>query len=159
MSRNDWRFSNGEYVCGIRSAAVIIRGTKLLVQREACGNEYALPGGHIKIGESTESGLIREFAEETGARIVCRKLLWTEESRFSCCGKMYHYITFYYLADPVGGSDIPDTGSPFPQMDNSDVLLEWIPVSRLGNITIHPSFLKDEIGCTDGTLRHFVSIE
>ena len=94
-----------------------------------------------------------------GARIVCRKLLWTEESRFSCCGKMYHYITFYYLADPVGGSDIPDTGSPFPQMDNSDVLLEWIPVSRLGNITIHPSFLKDEIGCTDGTLRHFVSIE
>ncbi len=117
------------------------------------------PGGHIKIGESAESGLIREFAEETGARIVCRKLLWTEESRFSCCGKMYHYITFYYLADPVGGSDIPDTGSPFPQMDNSDVLLEWIPVSRLGNITIHPSFLKDEIGCTDGTLRHFVSIE
>lgn len=64
----DWLFSSENYICDVRTVGVLIKDNKILVQRERNGNEYALPGGHIKIGETLENGLIREFKEETGAK-------------------------------------------------------------------------------------------
>lgn len=49
------------------------------LQRDRDGSEYALPGGHVKIGETTADGLVREYKEETGADIKVGKLLWTED--------------------------------------------------------------------------------
>ncbi len=46
---------------------------------EKDGKEYALPGGHVKIGETLEDGLIRETMEEMGIKIECKRLLWSEE--------------------------------------------------------------------------------
>ena len=65
----DFLFTTDEYICGVRTAAVLVKDNKLLVQRDRNGNEYALPGGHIKIGESLEDGLIRETLEEMGVVI------------------------------------------------------------------------------------------
>lgn len=65
----DWLFSSENYICDVRTVGVLIKDNKILVQRERNGNEYALPGGHIKIGETLENGLIREFKEETGVSI------------------------------------------------------------------------------------------
>ena len=62
----DFLFTTDEYICGVRTVAVLVKDNKLLVQRDRNGNEYALPGGHIKIGESLEDGLIRETLEEMG---------------------------------------------------------------------------------------------
>lgn len=75
----DWLFKTEEYICDVRTVGVLFKDDKILVQREADGNEYALPGGHIKIGETLEDGLVREFKEETNADIKCKRLLWTEE--------------------------------------------------------------------------------
>lgn len=46
----DWIFTAEEYTCDLRVAAVLVKDNKILVQREKDGNEYALPGGHVKIG-------------------------------------------------------------------------------------------------------------
>ncbi len=59
--KKDWLFSSDEYICDLRAAGVLIRDNKILVQRDKNGNAYALPGGHIKIGETLEQGLIREY--------------------------------------------------------------------------------------------------
>ena len=75
----DWLFTSEEYICDVRTVGVLINDGKILVQRDLNGNEYALPGGHIRIGETLETGLIREFKEETGADIKCSRLLWSEE--------------------------------------------------------------------------------
>ncbi|MBE5951951.1 MAG: NUDIX domain-containing protein [Lachnospiraceae bacterium] len=72
-------FTTEEYTCDLRVAAVMVKDNKILVQREKEGNEYALPGGHVKIGETLEAGLIRETMEEMGVQIECKKLLWSEE--------------------------------------------------------------------------------
>ncbi|NLP48405.1 MAG: hypothetical protein GX345_05605 [Clostridiales bacterium] len=47
----DWLFSGENYICNFRSAGVLIRNNKILLQRDKEGLEYALPGGHVKIGE------------------------------------------------------------------------------------------------------------
>ena len=48
----DWLFVTDEYICDLRTVAVFIKNDKILVQRDRDGSEYALPGGHIKIGET-----------------------------------------------------------------------------------------------------------
>lgn len=58
----------------------MIKDDKLSVQMDKDGKKYALPGGAVKIGETKEEGLIREYIEETGTDIECRRLLWTEEN-------------------------------------------------------------------------------
>ena len=75
----DWIFKTNEYICDLRTVGVLVGDGGLLVQRDRDGNEYALPGGHVKIGETTIDGLGWEYKEESGADIKVGKLLWTEE--------------------------------------------------------------------------------
>lgn len=60
----DWLFVDGNHICDVRVAGVLICGGKILVQRDHDGNEYALPGGHLKYDETLEAALIREYKEE-----------------------------------------------------------------------------------------------
>ena len=61
------------------TVGVLVKNNRVLVQRDKNGSEYALPGGHIKIGETLEAGLVREYKEETGVDIEVKRLLWSEE--------------------------------------------------------------------------------
>ena len=53
----------------VRTVGVLIKNGKILVQRGKNGNEYALPGDHVKPGETTVDRLGLEFREETGSDI------------------------------------------------------------------------------------------
>lgn len=46
---------------GYRTAGVLIKNGKILLQRERNGDEYAVPGGHVKLGERSDDALKREF--------------------------------------------------------------------------------------------------
>lgn len=155
----DWLFATDEYICDLRTVAVFVKGKKILVQRDRNGNEYALPGGHVKIGETLEDGLIREAMEEMGVTIKCKRLLWSEECFWEWHGKKAHNIAFYYLAELCDDSAIPENGEFVSQKDNCDVVIGWMPIERLKEITMYPGFLKDEIHHLDGPIKHFVSIE
>lgn len=151
----DWLFEVDNNICDVRTVGVLVRGGKLLVQRDRSGNEYALPGGHVRIGETLSEGLIREYKEETGADITCVRLLWSEECFWEWNGRTAHNFAFYYLIDD--DSAIPDTGDFIPQKDNCNVVLEWIPIEMIRNIIIYPEFLKTEIYHLDEPMKHFVS--
>lgn len=77
--KKDWLFNGDDFICSFRSAGVLLRNNKILVQRNRDGNDYAIPGGHVIIGETATESLIREYKEETGADIICQRLIWTEE--------------------------------------------------------------------------------
>ena len=154
--KKDWMFTAGSYVCDVRTVGVLIQDGKILVQRDRTGNEYALPGGHIQVGETLQDGLIREFKEETDADIVCKKMLFTEECFWTWKERSMHNLSFYYqveLQDP----SIPDTGSFHAHQDNPNVLIGWLPVSGLQNIIIYPEFIKAEIDRLDEPTKHFVT--
>ncbi len=153
----DWLFADEKYTCGLRAAGVLVRDNMILVQRDKGGNEYALPGGHIKIGETLEEGLIRETMEEMGVRIKCKRLLWSEECFWEWDGRQAHTIVFYYRIELCDELDIPENGGFVSQKDNCNVVLEWMPVEELKNVTIYPEFLKDEIYRLDEPTKHFVS--
>lgn len=48
----DWIFATDEYICDLRTVSVLIKDNIILVQRDKDDNEYALPSGHVKIGET-----------------------------------------------------------------------------------------------------------
>ena len=157
ISQKDWLFSTEEYICDLRTVGVLLKDGKILVQRDADGNEYALPGGHVNIGETLEDGLVREYKEETGADIVCKRLLWSEECFWEWNGKKAHNIAFYYLINLCDGSEIPDNGEFVSHKDNCDVVLGWMPIEEMQSIVIYPEFLKKEIFNLDNEIKHFVS--
>ena len=59
--QKDWLFVLDNAVCDLRVAAVILSGDKILLQKEQNGEEYALPGGHVHIGETLQDALEAVF--------------------------------------------------------------------------------------------------
>lgn len=154
----DWLFQNGSNICSFRTVGVLLRDNKILIQRDKDGTEYALPGGHVKIGETSEESLIREYKEETGADIVCNRLIWTEETFWNWNGKDAHSIAFYYLISLTNDSDIPDDYF-VSHKDNCNVVLKWVTIDEIKQLTIYPAFLKDKIENISEHIEHFVCRE
>lgn len=153
----DWIFSSDKFICDLRTVGVLINGNKILVQRDKEGNEYALPGGHVKIGETLANALIREYKEETDVEIRIKRLLWSEECFWEWKEKQAHNIAFYYLIEECESFEIPDNGEFISHKDNCNVLIGWLPIEEIKNITIYPKFLKEEIYNLNEPIKHFVS--
>lgn len=149
----DWLFKGENYLCDLRAAGVLIRDGKLLVQRDKNGVEYALPGGHVQVGETTENALKREFQEEMGIDIQIKRLLWTEECFWTWHGRQVHNLCFYYLID----GDIADNGAFVPHHDNDSVVYGYLPLEELENVTLYPAFLKERIFTLGEHSEHFVT--
>ena len=150
----DWLFEQDGRICHVRVAGLLQNGDRILVQKLAHSPEYALPGGHLQFGETTEEALVREFWEEMQVTIRCRRLLWTEECFWNWGGRDAHTISFYYLVELCNGSAIPEGFTP--QGDNGNVVFGWIPAGDLEKIRIYPAFLKQELSCLSDFPKHFI---
>ncbi|SCZ08561.1 NUDIX hydrolase [Alkaliphilus peptidifermentans] len=156
MKRKDWCFRDEKSICNFRSVGVLIKNNRMLVQCD--NNEYALPGGHVAIGETSEETLIREYKEETGADIFCNRLIWVEETFWKWGSRDAHGIAFYYLISLKNDADIPDD-SFVSQKDNCNIMLKWVSIEEMKQLTIYPSFIKDKIENISDGIEHFVSLE
>jgi ADP-ribose pyrophosphatase YjhB (NUDIX family) len=93
----------------LRSVGLMQHGTRILLSRMAEDDIWVLPGGGVKLYETTEEALEREFFEEMGFEIEVERLLWIIENVFDFeesditpefpPGK-YHDIHFTYLVKP-----------------------------------------------------------
>ncbi|GLI69010.1 hypothetical protein VaNZ11_013548, partial [Volvox africanus] len=71
------------------------------LRRGALGSEtYALPGGHLEMGESFEHCAIREVAEETGIEINDPVFAYAVNSIFD---PTMHYVTVFMRVDVEQG--------------------------------------------------------
>ena len=147
---------NVNYIERVGAYLIPVNEDKIGVVRTTKGY-FLLPGGHVKIGETLEEGLIRETLEEVGVKIECKRMLWSEECFWEWNGKQAHNIAFYYLVDLCENEEILDNGEFVSQKDNCNVVIGWMPIEEIQNITIYPEFLKNEIYNLDEPMKHFVS--
>ena len=152
----DWNFKNDTSICLFRTVGILLRDKKILVQSDK--GVYALPGGHVKIGETSEESLIREYKEETGANILCDRLVWVEETFWNWNNKDAHGIVFYYLISLENDDDIPD-GCFISQKDNCNITLEWVSMVELNRLEIYPTFIKAKIESIPKNIEHIISYE
>ena len=72
-------------------------------------------------------------------------------------GTQAHNIAFYYLIKLTDRADIPDTGEFMSHKDNCNVVLGWMPIEKLADLTIYPDFIKEQICNLDAAPQHFVT--
>jgi len=70
----------------------------LLVKSYKWGNKYTVPGGHIELGERSETAVKREVREEVGLEVEPIRVLLVQEAIYPADYiKHEHYIFLDYL--------------------------------------------------------------
>ena len=127
----------------IRACALIIHNNKILVHRNINKKHYALLGGRVSIGESSDKTVKREIQEELGKDIELIKYLTTVENFFEMNGSKYHEILFIYLADFINAEDKQIEYSLDNAEGNDFLKYEWLDINSLDSQPIFPSCIKD----------------
>ena len=103
---------------------VIENGRALLIRRgsEPLRGEWSIPGGTLELGETLETGVVRELLEETGVTVRALELIEVFERIWGGEGvnaksvparPKYHYVIADYLCERISGepcaaSDVTD---------------------------------------------------
>ena len=100
----DVKFKEKEYSFHYRVVGVIVKDDKYLVQNIGGKDYYVLPGGHVRIGESSDDALIREIKEEVEIDIMKEdfKLVCYHENIYEKNNIIEQWIEQYYLIDVKG---------------------------------------------------------
>ena len=132
-----------EYKLNIRAGVVIIHDNKILLHRNVNSDHYALPGGRVEIGESSEKTVKREIMEETGKEIELTGYVATIENFFEMEGRRYHEIFFVHQAEFKDEKDrkIVDT---IKNIEGKDYLkYEWIDLDEKDRCPLLPKVLEE----------------
>jgi ADP-ribose pyrophosphatase YjhB (NUDIX family) len=90
------------------SAVIRDRSDRLLLQLRTDGRQWGLPGGSVEIGESVTEAVTREVLEETGLRVVVRRLVGIySDPRLQVVrypdGSVWHYVIVCFECAVRGG--------------------------------------------------------
>ena len=105
-------------------AVVFHHGRVLLVRRSnpPAKDQWAIPGGRVKLGESLRQAAERETREETGVRVAAKDPVFTfEVIDRDCRGKVrFHYLIVDLEAEfkegrPTAGDDATDAAWISPE--------------------------------------------
>ena len=132
-----------DYKLNVRAAGVMIHNGKVLVHKNVNSDYYALIGGRVEIGESSEDTIKREIKEELGKDIKIKEYISTIENFFEIKGSKYHEIMFVYGIEFINEED-KKIDYVMKNIEGKDYLqYEWIELDRIEEYTLLPKVLKE----------------
>ena len=102
----------------------------LLVKSMKWNDRYAIPGGHIELGENIEDALRREILEETGLCIYDLRLLGLQQCVFD---KSFHEKKHFIFIDFVCKTDCVDVILNEEHQD-----FRWVKLEELDKYSLEP---------------------
>lgn len=117
------------------------RDRVLLIKRkyDPDAGKWAIPGGHLELGETLAEGALRECQEETGLQLVVGKqtkaidkIMRDPDTRIK-----YHYVLVDFLMEIVGEYDESTPPHPIAQSDALDAV--FVPLSMLSTYDLTDS--------------------
>lgn len=96
-------------------AVVIDSQDRLLLAYHGGDQQWVLPGGTVKPGESLPEAVEREVCEETGVIVEPERPIMTDESEIRCDGRRDSVVFVVFEATPTTtaiGSDLGEAGEP-----------------------------------------------
>ncbi len=126
-------------------AGVVLDGEgRVLLMRRSDNGLWGIPSGHVEPGETVETAIIREIAEETGLNVVASELVGVYSDPRSQVmtypdRRICHFVTSCFLCGVTGGSLVtsgPETldAGFFPPSNLPDPLMP-----------MHPRWLSDAL--------------
>ena len=139
----------------IRAAGIVLADDLVLLQRNAADEFWAVPGGKIEVGESSEQALLREIKEEMDWEPRDSKLIYILEHIFKHAGASYHQCGFYYLISAIELRErYPHPPGREFQICEPDLSFCWVHQSGLDKIDIRPTVVTDLLRNPPTTLMH-----
>lgn len=156
----DVLFKTDEYVFSYRVAGILIHNGRVLLQRPINETSYAIPGGHVALGETNEETLVREFKEEINADIKVDRLIWVGELFFPWGDKPCHQICLFYNISLTENNNIPLIGKFYgtEQLEDKSFKLEfsWVDIKEIENLEVYPIEAKKYLSEGLIQVQHFV---
>lgn len=125
---------------GIRSSAIIIKNTRILLMHRKKGFEYwTFPGGGVEDGETWEEAVVREVKEETGLITKSVDLLFMAENSEGGIGHPFYLCKVNDAEAKLGGEEL------IRNSEDNSYQLEWVSVDSLNKINLLPESAKKEV--------------
>lgn len=131
-----------DFKLNVRAAGVLIHNNKLLVHKNINSDHYAIVGGRVEIGESSEETIKREVQEELGKDIEIIECIGTIENFFESKDSKYHEILFVHKIEFENDED-KTIEYALDNKEGKDYLhYEWLELDKLDNYNLVPSVIK-----------------
>jgi len=118
-------------------AVVFHDGAVLLVQRRnpPCADEWAIPGGKVRLGETLQQAAEREILEETGIHIKAGEPIYAFDLiENDASGQVrWHYAIIDLQADYIDGEI---------RAADDAIAAAWFKPEELARVTVNPTTLK-----------------
>jgi 8-oxo-dGTP pyrophosphatase MutT (NUDIX family) len=149
-------FRAGSALFQFRVAAVAIRDGFVLLHRAEADAFWALPGGRVEVGETSEAALEREMLEETGVRVRIERPLWIVENFFRY-RDVVHELGLYFLVTlpPDMHTNVAEQFFGFED-NGTRLIFQWYRIADLDSIEVQPSFLRDGLKSLPAAVQHLV---
>ena len=126
-----------------RVSAVILRDGCLLTMKDNLYSYSYLPGGRVKMGETTHQAMLREIREELRAELRILRPLWFCEDFFveEDTQERFHELCVYYLVD---GSGLPEGDFAYTEGERIN-RFSWTKIEDVKMLRLYPAFLRKRI--------------
>ncbi|MFB8506195.1 NUDIX hydrolase [Enterococcus durans] len=152
MENRDISYTLNGVTIKVRSCGFLINDEMILVHKKKYDDFYALVGGNVKLGESTEEAIHREFGEELNISIEIKQLIWVVENFYTYDSKKVHEFMFVYLID--SNNELP--AETFEMNSN---IFSWFSKSELSKVTLKPNFLNHTDDLIPNSTMHIINID
>ena len=142
----------------LRVSGLLIVDDKLLTVDIANNGFLCCPGGHVHLGEDSETAMNREFSEEVKYNCEVGKCLANIESFFGDeNGTVYHEVCYYYLMKPKENVKAED----YVYVENDEgelkeLKFKWIKLEDLPKVDFRPRVLGEKLAKRDFEFSHLI---
>lgn len=143
----DISFKNDDGRFNYRVAGIIIYENKLLIMKDEHSPYYYIPGGRVKMNESSKEAIIREIREELNIEVKVNRILWVHENFFheQYLNEDFHEICFYYLLDMIDNTLVNKEEFKVQENGQHTHTFYWKDIKEIRDLYIYPLFIKDSI--------------
>ena len=143
----DIRIDNEEGKFKFRVCGILEHNGKYLVVKINHNKFYCLPGGHVELGEDTDTAVLREMKEELGYEIKIKKLIAINQNFFYTeTGKPFHEIGYYYIVNAVNEANVNPNDYVREELDKGKIQhldFKWFTKEELKKEDFKPTFVVD----------------
>lgn len=149
----DIRIENDNKVFKFRVCGILKVKEKYLAVKINQNDFYCLPGGHVELGEDTNTAVMREMKEEIGVDVKINRLASIMQSFFKTKnGKTVHELAYYYIVEPVNIKDV--NTNDYEVLENDKGIMKtlsfkWFTIEELKQVKFMPKALIEKLTSTE----------